>query len=97
MTVPDALERVRRHLLVDRTHYPALERYDTQFHTRLAEVVEWFDQFPPRRCVPKSMLVNHFGCIPEGVFRNGTDEQHCYQCVYSGLHKDVWPMLNPDG
>lgn len=90
MTVPDALERVRRHLLVDRAHYPALERYDTQFHTSLAEVVEWFDQFPPRHCIPKSVLVNHFGCVPVGVARNGDD----YQCAFMGLHKDVWPMLN---
>lgn len=94
VTVPDALERVRRHLLVDRAHYPAWERYNTEYHSSLAEVVEWFDQLPPRHCVSKSVLVNHFGCVPHGVSRIAPDG---YQCTFSGLHKDVWPLLNPDG
>lgn len=93
MIVPSALERVRRHFNDPRNWPIYSQRSKAALLREIAEVVEWFDQLTPRHCVPKSVLVNHFGEVPYGVAWITPDG---YQCAFSGLHKDVWPLLNPE-
>ncbi len=93
MTVPSALERVRTYF-ADPKNWPFYDkRNDEALLQEIADVVEWFDQFPPRRCVPERVFASRFSGTPYGVAINGGE----YQCAFMGLHKDVWPLLNPDG
>lgn len=94
MIVPSALERVRRHFNDPRNWPIYSQRSKAALLREIAEVVEWFDQLTPRHCVPKSALVLRFEGVPDGVSRIAPDD---YQCALSGLHKDVWPLLNPEG